>query len=200
MRGSRARLPGRDKPRVPGHDGGVPRDRADVAPADPAAPLPVPRALLARRDPFRGPPLVALTRAAFVLVGVYPWILPWARARLPLGPLGWLADAMFVVVCHRRPDRTIAFAAVAMPVCSRCGGIFAGLAIGAIVAWPALSVRAARVAIGLAALAMLADVITQDLGLHPIWHATRIGTGALFGYAFTCALVSVVRREQGLAR
>ena len=195
-RAAHARAP-RDNPRLAVHDDPV-TSSAD-APA-PAEAKPLPRALLARRDALRGPPLVAITRASFALVGVYPWVLPWARAHLPLGPLGWLADAMFMVVCHRRPERTLVFADVAMPVCSRCGGIFAGLALGAIVAWPHLSVRAARVAIALGGLAMLVDVLTQDLGVHPLWHATRIGSGALFGYAFSAALVSLVRREQGLVR
>jgi uncharacterized membrane protein len=179
-------------------DARVPPHESAAAP--PSASPPVPRALLARRDPFRGPPLVAIVRVVFTLAGALPWALPWARAKLPLGPLGWLADAAFLLVCHRRPERTLVFADVAMPVCSRCGGIFAGLALGALVAWPTLSLRAARAGLALGGVAMLVDVVTQDLGLHPVWHAARIGTGAVFGYAFACALVSVVRREQGLVR
>ena len=34
-------------------------------------------------------------------------------------------------MCHRMPERTIELAGVAMPVCSRCGGLFTGLALGA---------------------------------------------------------------------
>lgn len=171
---------------------------AQREPPPPSAP--VPERLLARRDPFRGPPLVAITRVAFALAGFFPWVLPWARAKLPLGPLGWLADAMFLVVCHRRPERTLVFADVPMPVCSRCGGIFLGLALGALVARPTLSLRAGRVGLVLAGLGMLVDVITQDLGIHPVWHATRIATGGLFGCVFACSLISVIRREQGLVR
>jgi uncharacterized membrane protein len=137
-------------------------------------------------------------RTVFVLAGLYPWLLPLARAHLPLGMLGWLADEMFVVVCHRLPERTLVLHGVAMPVCSRCAGIYAGLALGALVARPFLSLRAGRATLVLAGALMLLDVLTQDLGLHPLWHATRLASGAAFGYAFTNALVSVVRREQGL--
>ncbi len=30
---------------------------------------------------------------------------------------------------------------------------------------------------------MVLDVATQDLGLHPVWHAARLATGFAFGYA-----------------
>lgn len=175
-------------------------NRAEIDRSADSAPRAVPPALLQRRDLLRGPPLLALVRVSFVLVGVYPWLLPYARAHLPLGPLGWLADAMFVVVCHRLPERTLLIAGVEMPICSRCAGIFAGLALGALIAWPKLSLRASRVALTVAGLLMLSDVVTQDLGVHPLWHATRLVTGAAFGHAFACALVSVIRREQGLVR
>ena len=64
--------------------------------------------------------LLFLARASFVVVGTMPWWLPLARAALPLGPVGQVFDLLFVVVCHRLPDRTLDLAGVAMPVCSRC--------------------------------------------------------------------------------
>lgn len=139
--------------------------------------------------------LARAVRAGAVVVGLAPWLLPLARAWAPLGAVGVMLDAVFVTMCHRLPERTLVLAGVAMPVCSRCAGIFAGVAVGALIARPALSPRAWRLAITAASVAMLADVVTQDLGLHPVWHPMRIATGFLFGYALAAACVSTLRRR-----
>lgn len=140
-----------------------------------------------------------VARAIFALGGALPWALPFARAWLPLGPLGVLLDGMFFFVCHRRPERTLVLAGVPMPLCSRCAGIALGLAIGGIVAWPSPSLRATRIAIAAAGVLMIADVVTQDLGVHPVWHATRIATGFLLGYALSIGLFAGIRREWAAA-
>ena len=141
--------------------------------------------------------LARAVRAGCVMVGLTPWLLPLARAWLPLGAAGVTLDVAFITMCHRIPERTLVLAGVAMPVCSRCAGIFAGVAVGALVAWPGLSPRAWRLAITAASLGMLADVVTQDAGLHPVWHPIRIATGFLFGYALAAACVYTLRREAG---
>ena len=46
---------------------------------------------------------------------------------------------------------------------------------------------------------MLADVVTQDLGIHPPWHATRLLTGALLGWVASSALVTAIMNERRLA-
>ena len=154
------------------------------------APLPLDRASRARLPWFFG-----AARASFALGGALPWALPFARAWLPLGPIGVLLDGMFFFFCHRRPERTLVFAGVPMPLCSRCAGIALGLALGAVVAWPSPSLRATRIAAILAVIAMVVDVVTQDLGVHPVWHATRIATGGAFGYVLAIGLFAAIRRE-----
>lgn len=126
-------------------------------------------------------------RAGFVFVGLLPWLVPLLRAWLPLGAVGVALDASFMTMCHRMPERSLTIQGVLMPVCSRCAGIFAGVAVGALLALPALSRRAWRIAITVAAAAMLVDVVTQDLGLHPVWHVTRLATGIAFGYMLGAA-------------
>lgn len=133
-------------------------------------------------------------------MGLLPWIVPLLRAYLPLGAAGVALDALFAPMCHRLPERSLVLAGVAMPLCSRCAGIFGGVAVGAIVAWPRLSPRRYRLAITVAGAAMLADVITQDLGVHPIWHATRLATGLLFGYALSAASIRMVLRDADASR
>ena len=143
--------------------------------------------------------LPTLARVLFISVGVFPWILPLLRAWLPLGAVGAGLDAAFVTMCHRLPERTLVLAGVPMPLCSRCSGIFAGVALGALAVWPSLSARAWRWAITAAAGGMVLDVATQDLGLHPVWHVTRLASGLAFGYALAAACVLALRREAAAA-
>jgi uncharacterized membrane protein len=141
------------------------------------------------------PILPRVLRAGFAVVGLAPWVVPLLRAWLPLGAAGVALDAAFATMCHRLPERSLALAGVTMPLCSRCAGVFGGAAVGALLAWPILSRRAYRLAITAAGAAMLADVVTQDLGLHPVWHATRLATGFLFGYALGAACLGTLLRE-----
>ena len=134
-------------------------------------------------------------RAAMILISLGPWLLPILRARLPLGALGVALDAAFATTCHRLPERSLALMGVAMPVCSRCGGIYAGVVLGAIVARPKLSARPSRIWITAAVAAMLIDVVTQDLGLRPMWHAARLASGAAFGYLLGVAVLSALQRR-----
>jgi uncharacterized membrane protein len=140
--------------------------------------------------------ILAFTRAGFVVVGTVPLWLPLARAYLPAGALGDGVDGAFVLLCHRMAERTLSVAGVPMPLCSRCAGIFLGLALGIAVAWPRLSLRATRYALLGAGLLMLADVVTQDLGIHGVWHVTRLATGGLLGYVCASALVAAIVRHR----
>ncbi|APR83231.1 Hypothetical protein A7982_08580 [Minicystis rosea] len=126
--------------------------------------------------------LSSTLRAGALVMGLAPWLVPLLRAYLPLGAAGVALDAAFATMCHRLPDRSLALAGVTMPLCSRCAGIFTGIAAGALSTWPRLSRRGFKLALTAAGLVMLADVITQDLGLHPVWHATRLATGFVFGH------------------
>jgi hypothetical protein len=62
-------------------------------------------------------------------------------------------------------------------------------------AWPALPARALQVAAAVACALMLAEVVTQDLGLHPVFHPTRIATGLLLSVPFGGALGALITRE-----
>lgn len=141
--------------------------------------------------------LLRVTRIGFIGLGVVPWILPVARAHLPLGRAGELIDLLFVPMCHRIPARTLYYAGVPMPLCSRCAGIFAGLALGALIMRPRVDLARWRIVVAVATALMLLDVVTQDLGVHPIWHATRVATGLLFGYAIGAACLVAMRRAGG---
>ncbi len=140
--------------------------------------------------------LPRIARAGFILAGALPWVLP-SPARVALGRAGELLDLLFLPMCHRLPERTLTLAGVAMPLCSRCAGIFAGLALGALLMRPRVEIARWRILVGVAGALMLLDVVTQDLELHPIWHATRLASGLLFGYAIAAACLLAMRNAAG---
>lgn len=144
--------------------------------------------------------IVRWLRGALVFSGLLPWALPFARARLPLGEIGAAIDLVFFSMCHRRAARTLFFEGVAMPLCSRCAGIFLGVAIAALIGRPILALPKWRVLFAIACALMLADVVTQDLGIHPVWHATRIATGLLVGYLMVVGLLSGLARDAEVDR
>ena len=128
------------------------------------------------------------------------WLLPLLRSTLPLGEIGHFLDGMFIMVCHRIPERTFALAGVDMPVCSRCAGLLGGLALGALIARPLPTRKTSWTLLGKALLLMMADIITQDMGLHPVWHSSRLLTGLLVGYVASIALVAAMRRRKAAAK
>ncbi|WP_437607478.1 DUF2085 domain-containing protein [Sorangium sp. So ce834] len=143
------------------------------------------------------PSLLPAARCALAVVGALPWCILLARSYLPLGGLGAALDRLFAPMCHRLPERSLALEGVVMPLCSRCAGIFAGVAAGAAIARPRLAMAAWRpILIALSAL-MALDVATQDLGLRPPWHATRLATGLAFGYAAAAAFLAQLARRPG---
>ncbi len=139
--------------------------------------------------------LLFWARTSFILVGTMPWWLPVAKAALPLGLIGDALELPFMFVCHRIGARTLSLLGEAMPLCSRCAGIFTGLALGAATCWPRLTVARARWWLAGGGVLMLADVITQDMGVHPVWHETRLATGALLGWIACATLMSAIRSE-----
>jgi uncharacterized membrane protein len=124
---------------------------------------------------------VILVRVLLVGVGIAPFVAPWF-GRVPA--LGWLAEMLngwFSFQCERDPARLLAFGAV----CARCLGIYAGMVLGALGVGQKLAPRWLEVGLGLAALAMLADVASEVLGWRPAWAPLRVGTGLLLGLTGT---------------
>src|SRR5262245_10727933 len=100
--------------------------------------------------------LSLIARAVMVFIGLLPWAVPFGRLAIP--DFGRALDWGFAWVCHRSLSRTLYLAGAPMPVCSRCAGIFAGLALGALLARPRLSVKTWRWLALAATVLMVADV------------------------------------------
>jgi uncharacterized membrane protein len=116
--------------------------------------------------------------------------LPWLRV-LPGVPL-WLAqlvDRTFLPLCHHWAGRVLVLGGEPMCVCSRCAGLYAGLALGFLLPGPKLDDHVYARAFGGALAAALLDIVTQDLGLHPPSHPVRLLTGALLGWTAAAWMV-----------
>lgn len=121
-----------------------------------------------------------LLRAAMVFVGGLPWLSALAGRALPVSLRHAIALA-FAASCHHMPDRTLQMYAQPMCVCSRCAGVYAGIALAAVGSWSRGGTRRLQVLFGTGFTLMIADVVTQDLGLHAPSHALRLASGALVG-------------------
>ena len=137
---------------------------------------------------------VIAARASFASVAV---AIAAATLLRSTGPalLHAMVDLPFALLCHRMPERVLTVLGQPTPLCSRCLGIWLGLSISAALAWPALPLRALRIVMLVAALFMLAEVVTQDLGLHPVFHPTRVLSGLLLSVPLGGAIGALMTRE-----
>ncbi|MDC3979970.1 DUF2085 domain-containing protein [Polyangium jinanense] len=127
-------------------------------------------------------------------VGAAPFLAPFAR-RVTSRETGELLYLLFAPVCHLKPERTLVLAGVLMPLCSRCAGIFAGFVTAGMFPRPRWSVRACLGYGFVASVIMLVDVVTQDLGLRPLYHPARLLTGVLWGHVFALGILAIAREH-----
>jgi uncharacterized membrane protein len=114
-------------------------------------------------------------RGALVAAGLLPYVAFALR-----GDRGFVAEglsAWFRFQCHGRADRSLSVAGEVFPVCSRCMGIYSGLALASLLALPRVSARARRAWLVGAAVAMVLEVQLQDRTGHAPIHALRLLTG-----------------------
>ncbi len=135
-------------------------------------------------------------RASFATISV--WIALTTALHAAGGGLVWTAlDLPFRLLCHRIPERVISIAGTPMPLCSRCAGLWLGASISAACAWPVLPLRALRIVLPVALALMAIEVLTQDLGLHPVFHPTRLLSGLLVSVPLGGAVGGMITRDLG---
>lgn len=132
--------------------------------------------------------LAFTVRALLVFFGIAPFLPALTRGVPVLGVLGQGLDAWFSFHCHRDPARSLTGCAV----CLRCLGIYAGLALGALVERPHLGPKHVRWLLG-AAFVLLLDVVSEALSLRPPFGALRFVTGFAFAYPAGVAIVAALR-------
>jgi uncharacterized membrane protein len=141
--------------------------------------------------------LLAALRALLVIAGVMPWIFALAGAR----PAELVLT--FHMLCHQLPERTLSLRGAEMLVCSRCAGLYAGVALGALLPLPKRLLPWGRRFVVFAIAAAIVDVVTQDAGLHPPFHPVRLATGFLMGFcgtAFMCGAICEEGRVEKLTK
>ena len=127
--------------------------------------------------------------ALLISAGLLPWLLAlrpgWSRALFHV----------FRAICHQRPERTLTILGAPMVVCSRCAGLYLGLAIGVVLPLPRRLLPHGR-ALVIASVAMATlDVLTQDLGLHAPFHPVRLATGVLLGWSGCAFMMGTLRQS-----
>ncbi len=147
-----------------------------------------------RTGVLHGPWPGRVVRALLVVVGVSPF-LPLLATLATLPAVGAPFEAWFEFQCHREASRSLTLFGHAMPVCSRCFGIYLGLGLGALFLRPRLDVWPLRIWVGFAALVMVLDVLTESMGMRPEWAPLRVATGILLSYPVGAALVWAARPE-----
>lgn len=142
-----------------------------------------------------GPKHALVGRVLLVLVGLSPF-LPRLLAPVPgLSAVGELFERWFEFQCHRETPRSWALLGQQLPVCTRCFGIYLGLGLGALILRPKLEVWPLRIWVGVAALVMILDVLTENLGMRAEWAPLRFVTGVLLAYPVGAAVVRALAGE-----
>lgn len=126
--------------------------------------------------------------ALLVSAGLLPWLLAlrpgWSRALFPI----------FRAICHQRPERTLTILGAPMVVCSRCAGLYLGLAIGVVLPLSRRLLPHGRALVIASVAIATIDVLTQDLGLHAPFHPVRLATGVLLGWSGCAFMMGTLRR------
>lgn len=136
--------------------------------------------------------LTTLLAFGAIVVGLTPWAISFFG-----GSFGFW-HFPFQGTCHQMPERSLFFSGEQMVVCSRCAGLYAGMVLGAVTRIPPKLAKHSRWIVIFAAVPMVVDVLTQDLGLHEPWHPSRLGTGFLAGWlGVSVAMTALVREVRG---
>jgi uncharacterized membrane protein len=128
-----------------------------------------------------------LIRILAVLLGALPWALAvfgYSTLTMPL----------FKGLCHQIPERSLIICGAPMAVCSRCAGIYAGIAIGAVTPSLRFMARYGRTAFWIVFFLLLLDVAIQNCLMDSINHGFRIATGFIAGWVAITFLFSSIQK------
>ena len=135
-----------------------------------------------------------LLRAGLLLTGSLPWLW-WA---LPDSAQHGALQS-FSSFCHQRAERSLLWMEQLMPVCSRCGGLFAGLLLGALILPPAVMVAHWKRWILAATALMFLEIGVQDFLRHSPYHPTRLLTGLALGWILAGGAIHLLTRSDRVA-
>jgi len=131
-----------------------------------------------------------LLRLLLILAGALPWLL------IPFGNDAQGLRLAFRSFCHQIPERSLIFLDSPMVVCSRCAGIYAGIAVGAMTPRLGFLARHGRKALWAALCVALLDALIQNYLAHSVNHIFRIMTGFIAGWAASAYLFSSIEKPR----
>lgn len=106
----------------------------------------------------------------------------------------------FRLLCHGFEARCLELFGVAMPICTRCTGIYLGMLAGMAAFVAAGWIRSApafgKVALLVAVLPLAIDGLTQATGLRESTNLLRMITGLLAGTAFALWVLSEMEHQE----
>ena len=126
------------------------------------------------------PALLALTAVLWLTLLILAPVLPV--------PVAGIVYALGSRICHQRPERSFHLFAAQLPVCARCAGIYAGAAIGLLLALSGSSRErlfpvSARMLLVVGALPTLMTLITEWSGAWAGGNDVRAAAGVWLGVA-----------------
>jgi len=124
--------------------------------------------------------LLALAAIAWLALLILAPVLPV--------PIAGLLYALGSRICHQRPERSFHLFAAQLPVCARCSGIYAGAAIGALLARSGpirarLFSSSPRMLLVAGALPTLVTLATEWSGVWAAGNEARAAAGVCLGVA-----------------
>jgi uncharacterized membrane protein len=130
-------------------------------------------------------PLVALAAIAWLVLLV---VTPYLAA-----PLAAISYSVGSFICHQMPERSFHLSGYQLPVCARCLGIYAGVALAALSPLDSRTARFARGrrAIWVFGISALATVLTLALEWTDLWSGSN-GGRAVAGVALGIGVGLVV--------
>jgi uncharacterized membrane protein len=133
------------------------------------------------------------TQAAYpiLLTGAIGWcaLIILAPLTASMGDAGFshFLYSFFGSVCHQMDARSLHIAGYKLAVCARCSAMYFGFLFGLVInpAFPKLRKLPFRLSLFAASAPMLLDVCLGITGIHQPTIATRLATGAWFGFIFS---------------
>jgi uncharacterized membrane protein len=135
--------------------------------------------------------LMALTACGWLALTVFAPLLP-----VPLAGVAYLLGSL---VCHQLPDRSFHIGASQLPVCARCLGIYAGVAVS-MVFWvlssrvPGSTVPGSRALLIAGAIPTAATVALEWLGMWEPSNVARVFAGLPLGAVVAFVVTGAVAK------
>ena len=138
--------------------------------------------------------------APIAIVVVIAWVTLVVTAPQLPSSLAALIYAFGSLVCHQRPERSFHLAGAQLPVCARCLGIYAGVALGLLARSRRILVFGPVIAIIGVALPTVATLVVEWTGLWNPGNPIRAAAGTLLGAGVAAVVVTLHYDECTLRR